>query len=379
MPRVQNFTVFPNFRYYSWDTAKREFGVVIVKATYEIGADGTLAIAEEQAPMMFTDSCHGEVNKTALWHPSDMVPVKPHGDIIVNAVAHAPGGVPARDWLCGLRVEGRTHRLEKLLRVTGPRQWVPEWRPELREGEVAQWRDHRRRFKGWTLTAPEPAVSVPIRHELAYGGLLPMGIDDAGAPIVRANHYNPLGRGWIDPEWTDHTSPVLAPQIEAAGHPVVEPHEALPPQGLGPIPPAWLPRRPLGGTYDQAWKDEVWPGWPIDYDFAYHNSAHPDLHWPGFFDGMERLTLLNLIPGQERATICLPGSMVQAKLIRTDRTSERQVMNLDTIFLDIAAPDPADHRVYLSWRLRFEADTFTGIELSRVPAGLARIAEGEAA
>ena len=36
MPRIKNYTPFQNFRYYSLDNQAREFGVVIVKATYEL-------------------------------------------------------------------------------------------------------------------------------------------------------------------------------------------------------------------------------------------------------------------------------------------------------------------------------------------------------
>lgn len=368
MPRLRNFTVFPNLRYYNTDNRGREFGIVVVKATYEIKADGSLAIAEEQAPVVFTDLCHGAVNVSALWHPSDMVPRKPRGDLIVNAVAHAPGGRPARDWLCGVRVEGRTKRLERMLRVTGPRSWEPRWLRQLTEEQAADWRSHRKLFKGWVLSQPEPVTRVPVRYELAYGGLLPKGEDDAGRPVVDANHFNPIGRGWIDPEWTDHTRPVPAPQIEAVDRPVGDPYEVLLPQGLGPIPPAWLPRRTLGGTYDQHWKDHVWPNWPADYDFAYHNSANPGLLWPGFFDGVERITLLNLVEGAEEVRLRLPGSTIRADLLRPDGARDRRTMDLDTVFLDIGAPDPDDHRVFLCWRIQFEPDVFSEVALTRTAA-----------
>ena len=80
---------FPNFRDYSMDNTGREFGVIIVKGTFEIGEDGQLAVAEEQAPMLFEDTCHGAVNESSLRHPSDLVPVKPTAEEDIHGfVAH---------------------------------------------------------------------------------------------------------------------------------------------------------------------------------------------------------------------------------------------------------------------------------------------------
>jgi hypothetical protein len=368
MPALRNFTPFPNLRAYSTDNAGAEFGVLIVKATYAFTGDGRLVVAEEQAPMVFTDLCHGAVNETALWHPSDFVPHKPRAEILVNAVSHAPSGKPAPAWDCGLRVEGRERRLEKKLRVTGPRSWQPQWDPPLAPDEAADWRKRRERFKGWRLSEAQPALSVPLRYELAYGGMMPRGFDSEGAPIVEANQYNPIGIGWIDAEWSDHSRPAAAPQIEDSARPVSDPYETLPPQNLGPIPPVWLPRRPLGGTFDQAWIDTVWPNWPADYDFAYHNSAHPDLIWPEFFSGLERFTLSNLLPGVDHYEFRLPGSCIEAKLIRAGGAHDIERMNLDTVFLDIAADEWADRHVFLSWRLRFAPNIYSEIEFYRVAA-----------
>lgn len=361
MPAVRNHTPFSNLRYYSADSQRREFGVLIVKGTFAF--DGArLAIAEEQAPLVFTDLCHGDVNVSALWHPSDLVPFKPGGDIVVNAVARAPGGVPAPTWLSALRVEGRDQAVERAVRVTGARAWRPQWDRALEAEEVAEWRRHRSLFQGWTLDEPAPATVVPLRYELAYGGLMPRG-----EGVVDANEYNPLGVGWIDREHTDHTALVTAPQLEDPSHPVTDPYEALAPYGMGPIPPAWLPRRPLGGTYDQRWIDEVWPHWPADYDFAYHQSAPPGLRWSGFFSGDERVTLVNMIPGVERFELALPAMALDATFARPDDTRARVRMNLDTVFFDIAGESADDRRVFLTWRARFEPDVFERVELDIAP------------
>lgn len=354
MPTLVNYLPFPNFRYYSMDNAGREFGVIIIKGTFEIGDDGQLSVAEEQAPMIFTDKCHGEVNVSSLWHPSDLVPKKPTADIIVNAVARAPGGRPLPAWDCGIRVDGPEGTLvEKRLRVTGPRFWVPQWHPPLDEEDRPHWRDYRKLFTGWELSEPEPVTEVPLRYELAFGGTIQTGTDDDGNPRFDCDPRNPIGRGLIDPEWTDHTKPQPAPQIELAGEPITDPHTRAAPQSLGPIPPAWDPRLPKGGTYDQHWIDHVWPNWPADYDFAYHNSAHPDLICPRHLAAGDRITLNNLVADQPRLTLTVPDLQPMAGLVAADGRAARCAMVLDTLFLEVGRRR-RDTRVFLSWRATFE-------------------------
>ncbi|WP_421361885.1 DUF2169 family type VI secretion system accessory protein [Agrobacterium rosae] len=358
MPELKNLTSFPNFRYYSRDNENREFGIVIVKATYEMADDGTLVAAEEQAPMLFTDKCHGEVNVSSLWHPSDLVPYKPATDIVINAIAYAPGGKPSESWECGVTVSDKGRELlAKNLRVTGPRRWVPDWKRPLNDDQKERWRDYRKYFSHWTLSTPEPISSLPLHYEYAYGGVADAGHDDEGNPRFDTDHYNPLGRGKISEEWTDHTNPVAAPQIECPDDPISEPYRRYQPQNLGSIPPAWLPRRPRGGTYDQNWIDSVWPAWPSDYSFDYHNSAHPDLTASPHLEGGETIVLKNLT-AQGDLILSLPRMHLLADFIRADTTCVREAMVLDTVLVDMTSVRRKDWRVYLSWRVRFIPDVY---------------------
>ncbi|POO49126.1 DUF2169 family type VI secretion system accessory protein [Agrobacterium rosae] len=379
MPQLVNYTPFPNFRYYSRDRQDREFGIIVVKATYELGSSGLLMVAEEQAPMVFTDLCHGAVNVTSLWHPSDMVPNKPATDIIVNAVARASGGNPQPSWTCGLRIEdGEDVRLEKYLRVTGPRYWQPQWKRRLSEGEKKEWQRHRRYFDGWVLSEPTPVADVPLHYEYAFGGEISQGHDADGKPLFDTDHRNPLGRGKVDPEWTDHTIQVAAPQIESVHERVSDPYEKMTPQNLGPIPPAWLPRRPLGGNYDQNWKDNIWPAWPPDYDFAYHNSAYPELIIKPYLKGDETVILSGFSGQSDEVRFQLPEGQLTVDLVAPNGGEDRQDMVLDTVFLDIATKKIEDWRVYLSWRLNFEVDRFEQAKIFSVktPRVFQKIPEG---
>lgn len=358
MPTLVNYLPFPNFRFYSTDNAGRKFGVIIIKGTFEIGEDGRLTAAEEQAPMLFDDQDHGELNLSSLWHPADTAPVKPTADIIVNAVARAPGGQPLRSWECGIKVEGPEGTLvEKRLRVTGPRSWLPRWRTPLLEEDRPDWRRYRKLFKTWELSEPEPVTEVPLRYELAFGGTIQTGVDDDGNLRWDCEPRNPIGRGLIDAEWTDHTVPQPAPQIELAGAPITDPYAHPAPQSLGPIPMAWAPRLRKGGTFDQNWIDTIWPNWPPDYDFAYNNAAHPDLICPRHLAPGDRVTLDNLMPGDGPRSIVVPPVQPMAGLVCADGRAARRAMSLDTLFLDIGARR-RDARVFLCWRLRFEPGVF---------------------
>lgn len=365
---VKNYTPFPNLRFSGMEVTGVEFGVLLVKGTFTIATDGHVDVADEQAPVILTDTYHGDQFKTSLWLPSDMVPKKPKTDIILNAVARAPGGQSQTDWECGIAVDGR-FPLDKNLRVTGPRYWEPIWveRSHERVGPPANPRDGK--FLQWRLSTPQPTNEVPIGYERAFGGMLakPQGRDETGMerlPYLEAWQYNPIGCGWIDQELTPTTMPVSAPCIEDPLDPVREPYATHKPQGFGPIPPDWLPRRPLGGTYDQDWIDSRWPNWPDDYDFAYHNSAHPDLILTGYLAGNERVALWGFHGGSSPRILRLPGFACVADLERHDGEILRERMVLDTLLIDIADADPAEHRLFITWRMVLDEKTFSYLSLS---------------
>ncbi|MGO4449872.1 DUF2169 domain-containing protein [Phyllobacterium sp. TAF24] len=364
MPKLHNVTPYPNFRYYSRNNNDDEFGIVMVKATYELAPSGRLLAAEEQAPLVFTDLCHGDVNVTSLWHPSDLVPNKPATDVIVNAVARSSDGVARPSWGCGVKItDHKGTRAEKILRVTGPRDWMPKWKRALGADEARNWKEHRKLFDRWELSEPSPIIELPLHYEYAYGGEISAGMRDDGTPAYETDNHNPIGKGKISRDWSNHTLAVPAPQIEDIHDPISDPLKQYTPQSFGPIPPGWLPRRPLGGTYDQHWMDSVWPKWPADYDFAYHNSAHPDLIVKPYLNGGERITLVGLTTGVSHVEFNLPSEKLFVKFVREDGPVDPVAMNLDTVFLDIAAPTRRDWRVYLSWRVNFEPNVYEFAEI----------------
>jgi hypothetical protein len=344
---IKNFSTFPHLSFLNRDNEGKEFMSVLAKATYEI-KDDRLELAEEQAPLVLSDKYHGAINTSSIWIPSDLVPRKASTDIIFNAIARSPGSVATESWHCGFQLKGGTKEFGTTLRVTGPRAWQPKWRNRGKERNRLKSAERQKAFTQAVLSAPEPVREVPIRYEFAYGGLI--AHEASSKPVVEAYENNPIGRGWIDAEHSPTDDLIPAAQIESVRDPIVEPLRQYEPAGLGSIPPAWLPRRPLGGTFDDNWKQNIWPNWPPDYHFAYNNSANPKLIYPGFLDGTERIEFFGFEHQEPRRTIRLPSHEVAGFVRTTNGREGWWPMELDTLFLDVADPDRSEHRVFISWR-----------------------------
>jgi hypothetical protein len=362
-----NLTPFPNLRFLGEHSSGTQFGTLLVKGTFCIGENGMLDVADEQARILQTDVLYGDLNASSLRYPSDIVPFKPGCDIVVNAIARAPKGHPMTTWSCGIACESNP-AIRKELTVTGPRQWEPLWRDRngLHVGRPENSANPL--FMGWRLSEPQAVESVPIRYELAFGGVLekPPASDETQA-ILEAYEYNPIGQGLFNQDYTLAIHPQPAPQIVAPDTLLTSPFSALKVEGFGAMPPAWLPRRAKGGTFDENWKETVWPRWPDDYDFSFHNSAHPDLILSEYLGGDEHFTLWGFDGSETTQKISLPALALNARLSSDDGTISNSAMNLDTVVFDLADDDPADHRVFISWRVNFDHEQISGISIFGQP------------
>ncbi|MBB4481153.1 DUF2169 domain-containing protein [Rhizobium etli] len=355
MTKVVNFTPFANLRFSNRNAAGKEFGIFMVKTVMDIHADGECHFSSEQEPFVFTDNYHGELNVSSLRYPSDFVPHKPHSEIILDATAYAPQGEPVPEWQVCVKVRDELGDFTRhKITVTGPRQWQPIWSRELNDRETVDWRGYKNLFRGWKLSAPSPIDQLPIRYEYAFGGMVNKGVDEHGNPVLEAFEQNPIGRGLIDRESTDHTRPIDAPQLLAHNAILADPYTHQTVEGFGPIPPAWLPRRKLGGTYDEHWIEHEWPNWAKDYDYQFHNAAHPRLQGNRFLEGDVHIELHNLYRAASSFAIRLPGRQLTVVVIRSDGSEQILKLALDTVFLEIGEPYRDDPRAYCVWRTPFD-------------------------
>ncbi|NJO16600.1 MAG: DUF2169 domain-containing protein [Thioploca sp.] len=308
----RNFTPFPPLQFESRDEQRRDFGVVVLRGTFEIRNYQTLFLLQEQEPLIMADVYHGEPGKSSLWKEGNLAPYKPKTDIHINAIAHAPEGKPLPQWNVAVKVG----KIQKQLLVMGPRYWYQE--------------------RGWRLTEPQPCLQVPIRYEQAYGGIYQQAV----------YQENPVGLGYIPSKTVEMTTstPLPAPQIMSPDEPITEWGKIYKPEGLGPLAPAWQPRVAYAGTFNAVWEKTRWPDLPEDFRFDFYNSAHPDLIYPGFVEGDETIELRNL-SATERLQFKLPGFTLGLLVRWEDGEIAPMPVRLDTIHIEVP-----EMRVYLTWR-----------------------------
>ncbi|GKT17408.1 DUF2169 domain-containing protein [Acidovorax sp. SUPP2522] len=222
--------------------------IVVVKATLDFRS--RLVTQSKGLPILRGDQFFDAPGmESVVRFESDLVPFKPRVDVIVNAVAYAPGGKPVASFDAGLQI-GRESRT---VRVFGERVW-------------------RKRLGLFPVAVEQaPALRVPVAYHLAYGGQ-----DPADAQAFAPGNPTGLGfsaglppDGWPLPrlEWPDQL-------IRASGDTPV-------PAGFGCFGRTWLPRRKLLGSYGPAeWQVPGIVGrMPQSFDPAAWNCAHPRMQF----------------------------------------------------------------------------------------------------
>lgn len=356
-----NLTPFPALAYEGIDQLDQEFHVIAMRATFGIIPDSELQPADDQQALAVADEYFGEMNKSSVKQESDLAQYKPKCDVIVVGSAHAPEAKPAARFEACIRISGSVS-LEKKLTIHGPRFW-------------------EKSNTGWILTEPAPLTSLPLQYEYAFGGECRINKDDPAAQRVKpefhltpeqlqqhpdgaekapvahtAYELNPVGIGYTEQWYLEATQAehISAPQIESPDDPIREFGKQYEPQGFGVITKAWLPRRQLAGTADDAFaQSEKWL--PEDFDFAFWNGAHPDLQIP-WLKGGECIELMNLFPvntkgmkadkdGNQIVRIIIPEAKPYLFVKLEDGGIVPADLKIDTVLIDTE-----DNTVSLTYR-----------------------------
>lgn len=261
---LSNKTAYAAERNWTRDKHGLHWWVVAVRATFDIGSNGRIMLADEQIPPVLEPEYFGEPGASSLKYDSDLLAFKPSTDLLVHAHAYAPGGKAAQTVPVGLHVG----RIQKQLLVHGERTYLTG-------------------MFGLKMSKPRPFFKSPIRYEFAYGG---SDFSDPDPKKHLMDEYNPVGRGIA--RKSDRLADTLAHCIEyPGGRP-----ESKGPAGFGPIDPAWMPRRKLAGTYDARWAESKKPLLPDDYQQAFALSAPVDQQVEKPLIGGERIGLFNMTP-----------------------------------------------------------------------------------
>jgi hypothetical protein len=238
--------------------------IVAVKATFDIKADGSLILADEQLKPLLMPEYHGEPGESSLRYDADLVSPKPTTDLLLNATAYAPKGRPSKSFLVSIRA-GSIH---KEIRVMGHRRW--------------KWG-----LLGLKPTTVEPVGQLPILYEYAFGGYDQTSSDPAKQ---RMDARNPVGRGVYyrsghKENQALHNFEYPTGSLKRAG-----------PAGFGAIDSFWSPRRELCGTYDKRWEQHRLPLLPEDWDPRSLLCSPEDQRPKRHLRGGEPVELVGLTP-----------------------------------------------------------------------------------
>jgi uncharacterized protein YjbI with pentapeptide repeats len=270
--------------------------VVIVKATYLLGDDGTLKLAPEQDPP--SGDVPYEEDGASLRYASDFTVFKPAADVLL--VGHA---YPTDKAVGVANVELRLGNLQRRLAVFGDRSW----------GSFG------------LDSKPARFDKMPLRWERALGGPL--------------SEVNPVGRGF--------KTGVLVPNLERPDALIKSKDDRPPPACFAPVAPSWQGRKTKTGTFDGTWLKERWPYLPADFDWGHFNAAPPEQQVP-YLRGDERFALVGIRPGGKGVEGQLPGTRPRVFAQRTEEVGGdffEVLLRLDTAWFDADA-----NKVVLVWR-----------------------------
>lgn len=265
---INNKTPFAAERAWVRDKNGAEVWLVALRGTFDIHADGSTTVADEQDEVCLVPKYQGEPGESSLLYESDLVHVKPTTDVILHGHAYAPENKRVTQ----IEVTMKVADINKTLRVTGDRYW--EWG-----------------LMGIKITAPEPFEKIPIRYERAFGG-----IDQISeAPKKQGwEPRNPVGSGFAMK--SEHLIDQRVANIEYPQHRISSWKQRPLPAGFGPIAGNWSPRVEWAGTYDDQWLQDRQPLLPIDFDERFYLSAPADQQTADYLVGGERVELYHLTP-----------------------------------------------------------------------------------
>lgn len=251
MQITANSTSYPAELFVHADKHAQRHCILVLKATFDVRADGSCVPADDQQPLQFVDQHHGDPGSSALRFESDFVPFKPRAEVLLDAAAIAPGQQPVEQLEVGLAGPG----LLKRATVNGDRVWESSLMHAFR------------------ASPPQPFLSMPLSWDRAFGGS-----DQSHESAARhgSELRNLVGRGFrLNPQ-PSLIPGTLLPNIEHPDLPMRFWDDKPEPLGFGPLGRAWQPRASHAGTYDEHWMTQVKPFLPQDFDERYFQAAPLD-------------------------------------------------------------------------------------------------------
>lgn len=350
---ITNHTPFPAVRYDNVDQHGRLFEVLVLRQTLSFSS-GTLAYADVQQALSESDTFFGAPNASSVLQESDLCFHKPRCDVIVNATAHAPGGLAVRRFNVRLIVRQPDTAATLPPKPQGLNQFEPappavlaRWEQEIsrlqrtpvpgrllidkilvvhgdREFKKKRWWTRVTllgvyfatltifRPTAWKLSKAQTFTSLPLRHEYAYGGQYRIPQGDPAASRVPSEHR-------LTPE-----ERAARPDLAAAAELQASAHTAFDPN-------------PIGRGYTIAWalklhRTKVVPAPRIEI-------AEKQITAKQFARWLQAGAVDIDRPGERSSWITVAGFGIRCK---THPLRSRLLGTVDTAFVQSTAPLPRD-------------------------------------
>jgi hypothetical protein len=316
-PAINNKTPFALETLFLADEDGQPLLVPVIKATYQIRADGQLSIAEKQAPVNPSGEHWGGPATASYKYEPEIAFIKPATDIVLIGHAYAP-----RPGATQVDVGLRVGRMKKVVRVFGDRWWMKSLNTIL-------------------MTKPLSFDRIALIYERAFGGWDRSDIDPDKHTF---DPRNPVGTGFIK-NHEQFKEQRRLPNLEDPRRLIQDISDKPDPIGFGFISPHWQPRAALAGTYDKTWTEQRMPLLPKDFDRRYFNGAPGDQVFPGYLTGNEPVEITNASPGG-RISFNLPNIQPpQCRVIIRNRDEQNLQSRLDTVIINTD-----ENLLFLIWR-----------------------------
>lgn len=302
------------------DVDGREHLVIVAKATWKLPAAGQRPQPVAAVPICAADEFYGEPGVSAVRRACDLVRFKPQCDIVFDAFAHVAQPQTTTE------VHAQVGDWQKSIRAVGPRTWQLS-------------------VLGFEPSPPQTFVSMPLHSGLAFGGSPPY-LQGRGKPMLREVYApNPIGQGWSGSAIIGGIQGQPLPCLEYTGKRVRVPNGNYKPAGLNPIGASIPARQQYAGTYDEAWRRDVFPFLPEDFDERFFQCAPEDQRVP-YLQGGEVVQLTNMLQGQPELSFRLPAlNALQVRVLRRDYGIETPGVHADTLIFETEA-----RRFSVVWR-----------------------------
>lgn len=291
---------------------------VVVKGTFSLrGRSGDEPkLHDEQEPIAYTDDYYGDPGVSSVRAEAETAPAKKRTDIVMLGHAYAPRPGPSVD------VRLSVGLVERTVRVLGDRVW-------------------HRGARDYRPTDPVAFERMPLVWERAFGGI-------DGSDPDPTNHArearNPIGTGFVAAMRAERVDGLRLPNLEDPEALITSPLDRPQPFNFGYIGRDFAPRAAFAGTYDDAWKRDVCPLLPADFDERYFHGAAPGLITSRPLRGGEPVYAQNV------TTTGPLQFLVPARRIRMEVTIRNAVTEHPAV-LDTLRIEPDEKRAVVLWKV----------------------------